>query len=185
MLEEFADERGLPYDYLAKHIRVAESHEPYPGWYAFDYPNYTGTWHTRYRNPRPTGPQDRWRSSKGASTHLYNPTLAGPHTPEIWLCEGEMDTLTLVHLGLHAVGVPGVKAFRKEWKPLFEEGFVIVAFDNDEAGNEAAAKAARAFHPSSAVFQPPTGLDLNDWWVKDPDTMVDVIEEFRTELGMV
>jgi DNA primase len=53
----------------------------------------------------------------------------------VYVCEGCVDTLSAVQLGLPAVGVPGVQAFRDEWIPLFPAGaHVVVAFDDDEAG---------------------------------------------------
>jgi len=189
VLERLSDERGLPEGFLEEHVRTATDQEDYPGWWAFDYPNLTGLWGTRYRNPGGTGP-DRYRSSKGWGTHLYNPTLAGPNTNEVWLAEGEFDTLTLVYLGLRAVGLPGVTekgpTMRKEWKLLFETAFVVVAFDNDQTGQGAAQRAAQVFNPNSAIFtpHPPEGNDLNDWLVHDEAGLRAAILAFRQEHGL-
>ena len=186
-LQNLADERHLPLGFLEEYVRVATEDEAYPGWYAFDYPNLTGTWHTRYRNPHPQGQADRWRSAKGAVSHLYNPTLAGPGSSVVWFAEGEIDTLTLVLHGLGAVGLPGASLaanFRKEWKYLFDTGFVIVAFDNDEAGQAAAGKAAHVFAPRSTILRLPEGMDISDYWISDPDGLKGAIMQVRQENGL-
>ncbi len=188
MLNDFANERGLDPEFLGKYVRTAGEGEPYPGWLAFDYPHLTGKWLTRYRNPVPDAGQ-RWLVEKGSGTHLYNPTLAGPDCTEVWFAEGEMDTLTLVALGLRAVGIPGAslaKSFKKAWKLLFEDAFVVVAFDNDTAGQGAAVRMEAAFAPRSASLKPPLeGQDINDYWRQDPKGLQAAIDSLRKEHGLV
>jgi hypothetical protein len=188
MLNEFADLRGIPREILERYVRIASEDEPYPGWLAFDYPNVTGTWLTRYRNPDANA-NPRWLVETGSETHLYNPTLAGPDAGEIWFAEGEMDTLTLVALGLRAVGLPGASlghSFKRSWKLLYEGAFVIVALDNDEAGQKAANKLLAAFAPNSALFPfPEQGIDINDWWLNDPDGLQAAIHDIRREHKLV
>jgi hypothetical protein len=184
-----ANERHLPTEFLTDHVRVAADDEERPGWWAFDYPNLTGIWQTRYRNPDPDAARsDRWRSQRSAGKRLYNPRLVGPNVSEVWLCEGEIDTLTLVYLGCNAVGIPGVdeggKSFAKHWKLLFDTAFVIVAFDGDDVGQAAAVKAARTFDPDSAILTPPDGMDISEWWVADPEGLQDAIESIRKDCGL-
>ncbi len=187
-LDEFAKQRGLSRNMLANYgVRIAGPNEYLPGWVAFDYPHLTGIWHTRFRNPEANDGR-RWMVEPGTGTHLYNPTLAGPDASEIWFTEGEVDTLTLAALGLRAIGLPGAalgSSFRREWKFLFDGAFIVVAFDNDEAGQEAAKKVKHAFEPQSALFLPPEGMDINDWWLDDPDGLRQAIYEFRLEHKLV
>lgn len=60
---------------------------------------------------------------------------------EVWICEGVIDTLSAIKLGLPAVGVPGVHGFRDAWFNRFSNfPKVVIAFDNDQPGQEAAMK---------------------------------------------
>lgn len=150
----------------------------------------SGVWHTRYRNPDPEADHtQRWRSAKDSDTHLYNPTLAGPGSSEVWLVEGEFDALTLILCGIPGVvAIPGTshtERFKREWKLLFDSAFVVVMFDNDQAGNDAASVAARAFAPRSAILQPPEGMDVNEYWLADPEGMQAAIAAVREENGLV
>lgn len=52
----------------------------------------------------------------------------------VYLCEGVIDTLTLLGRNFNAVGIPGVSSFKAEWAPLFRNKNVVVCFDKDEAG---------------------------------------------------
>jgi len=56
----------------------------------------------------------------------------------IIICEGVIDTLTLVEHNYPAIGVIGVKGFKKEWFKLLNNCNVKVAFDADVAGQQAA-----------------------------------------------
>jgi DNA primase len=64
----------------------------------------------------------------------------------VYVCEGGIDTLSLLELGLVAVGIPGAKSFRPEWCELFADvADVVLALDNDKAGHEGAAVIAGHF----------------------------------------
>ena len=88
----------------------------------------------------------------------------------VYLCEGPIDTLTLVEKGFAAVGVPGVAHMKKEWIPLFTNKRVIVCFDNDEAGRTASAKIVEEFTAQGIDAKPLTSLpsftDINDWFTR-------------------
>jgi DNA primase len=56
----------------------------------------------------------------------------------VYLCEGVVDTLTLLCRNISAVGIPGVSSFKTEWVPLFKGKNVIISFDKDEAGRNGA-----------------------------------------------
>jgi len=64
----------------------------------------------------------------------------------VYICEGAIDTLSLIELGFAAIGIPGARSFRPEWVELFDDvGQVVVALDNDAAGHEGAATIANYF----------------------------------------
>lgn len=57
------------------------------------------------------------------------------HHKEIYIFEGEMDTLLAIHLGLNALTVTaGAQGWRKEFTPYFKDKIVYVCMDNDPAG---------------------------------------------------
>jgi len=87
------------------------------------------------------------------------------------LCEGETDTLTALAAGLPAVGVPGVGhaqgSFSKAFGMLYEDARrIVVAFDNDEAGEKAAHVLQVRFPQARRLAFPGGVTDLNDWWLR-------------------
>lgn len=108
----------------------------------------------------------RWKTSTGAIglyriQHLESDGLEG-----VVLCEGASDTIT-ASLALDgfptwvAVGVAGAGNYRKEWNLLLDGLRVVVAFDNDTAGDKGAIKVANELG-RSLVRKRPTLKDLTD-----------------------
>lgn len=55
----------------------------------------------------------------------------------VFICEGVTDVLSLLQLGFPAtIGVPGVHSFKMSWLSEIRAKKVIVAFDNDRAGEQ-------------------------------------------------
>jgi hypothetical protein len=99
----------------------------------------------------------------------YNSRLLNGEPGQIYLCEGVIDTLTLIEQGFPAVGVPGAANFKPAWAALFRNKSVHVAFDPDAPGESGAAKAIeklQAHGIEARRLTPPTGMDLNDWFRK-------------------
>lgn len=97
----------------------------------------------------------------------YNSRLLDGEPGQIYLCEGVIDTLTLLEQGFPAVGVPGAANFKAAWAPLFRNKSVHVAFDPDAPGESGAAKAIErltAMGIEARRLSPPAGMDLNDWF---------------------
>ena len=157
--------------------RISEEDQDCPGWIAIPFPHLTGIWYERYRNPGPP-PYDQYNpkywAKPGSQVHLYNPLRLGPNTDVVIFTEGEIDCLVLVHLGYPAIGIPGAslaEKFHGSWQLLFSDVHVIPAFDSDPAGQTASAKIQDAFAPRSHILAVPTGLDINDWYLTDPDAL--------------
>lgn len=110
-------------------------------------------------------------SLRGTIPCPYNAKLLDGKPGLVYLCEGPIDTLTLIERGIPAVGVPGVSHLKLEWVPLFAEKTVIVCFDNDEAGRTASEKVIQAFSDggisASALKALPDGSDINDWFAQN------------------
>lgn len=66
---------------------------------------------------------------------------------EIFICEGETDTLSAQSNGLFAVGIPGANAFRQSWCKYFQNLNVCIAFDADEAGQTALKELIEQLNP--------------------------------------
>lgn len=99
----------------------------------------------------------------------YNVRLLDEAPGHVYLCEGVIDTLTLLEQGFPAVGVPGAANFKPAWAPLFRNKTVHVAFDPDAPGEAGAARAIDLLHAEDVEakrFTPPKGMDLNDWFRK-------------------
>ena len=177
-LEGFADKRGLPLDFLATMgLHIAPDDGERPGWIAIPYPHLTGIWYMRYRNPG-DGPYDQFNpkywAKPGSQVHLYNPQRLGPNADAVIFTEGEIDCLVLTHLDYPAIGIPGAslaEKFHGSWQLLFDDTHVIPAFDSDPAGQTASAKIQGAFAPRSHILALPQGLDINDWYLTDPDAL--------------
>ena len=183
-LEKFAEQRGIPVEFLGKMgLHIAPSDNEMPGWIAIPFPNLTGIWHKRYRNPS-TKKGRKYHQAAGTDVHLYNPLKLGPNADLVIFTEGELDCLVLAHLGYPAIGIPGTSSsterFRKHWKLLYQSARVIIAFDNDTAGQESAHKFADLLDTAGIdnrlVTPPREGWDINDWFLADRDGLTRVFD---------
>jgi len=109
----------------------------------------------------------KWLTSAGASVPLYNiQALEADELEGVVLCEGPADTIT-ASLALEdypswvAVGIAGAGNFRQEWRNLLEGLSVVVAFDNDEAGNRGAISVADTL-ARPVIRKRPQAHDITD-----------------------
>ncbi|HHX15470.1 MAG TPA: hypothetical protein GX724_04855 [Fibrobacter sp.] len=113
---------------------------------------------------------------KGEIPYPYNKVLLDKKPGWVFLCEGVVDTLTLIARQMDAVGVPGVKSFKPEWVRLFEEKKVVLCFDQDNPGREAS-EYVQALFQKAGIYSVPLGhgiederfkmkegQDINDWF---------------------
>ncbi|MDQ3002787.1 MAG: CHC2 zinc finger domain-containing protein, partial [Fibrobacterota bacterium] len=109
----------------------------------------------------PRGPAPKELSMSGHIPLPYNCRLLNGEPGQIYLCEGVIDTLTLLEQGFPSVGVPGAANFKPAWAALFRNKTVHVAFDPDAPGESGAAKTIEklAAHGIEARrLAPPTGM---------------------------
>jgi len=91
------------------------------------------------------------------------------NAPVVYLCEGVIDTLTLVEQGFPAVGVPGAGNFKKEWVSYFEGKRIFSVFDGDSAGrsgNERIKEMMAQHNIPFSVIPIPNGKDINDLFTR-------------------
>ena len=97
---------------------------------------------------------------EGMARNIYNVLDLKQDSPFICVAEGELDALTLSICGMPAIGLPGVKQWKKHFSRCLEDFDAIFAFgDGDDAGGKFSsflAKEARA-RPISM----PKGMDCN------------------------
>lgn len=146
-------------------------HEMQTGWLSIPYITASGSC-VGFKFRRVDDGKPKYGSPTGQKAHLYNVSDITLQSPYIVVCEGELDAvITSGVLGIPAVGVPGVAA----WKPHFPKLFggyetVYVVGDNDikedgsNPGAEFAKRVANEVMNSVIVTLPP-GMDINDYYL--------------------
>ena len=85
----------------------------------------------------------------------------------LYICEGLIDTLSAVQLGMPAIGPPGANSFSEHWLELIPKSTRIrVLFDRDKAGEDAAIQLRsqfRRFGFKADALVVPIGKDVNDF----------------------
>ncbi len=143
-------------------------HEMYEGWLSIPYITASGSC-VGFKFRRLDDGKPKYGSPTGQKAHLYNVCDITLQSPYIVVCEGELDAVvTSGMLGIPAVGVPGVAA----WKPHFAKmmngyGQVLVIGDNDikEDGSNPGAEFSRRVASeviNATICVLPPGMDLND-----------------------
>jgi DNA primase len=83
----------------------------------------------------------------------------------VYLCEGAIDTLTLIENGFPAAGAPGAMSFKPEWLSFFRGKRVFSVLDNDKAGRAGNRRLKAIFAKAGipfSVIDIPEGRDIND-----------------------
>lgn len=113
---------------------------------------------------------------KGEIPYPYNKVILNQQPGWVFLCEGVVDTLTMISRNMEAVGIPGVKSFKPEWVSLFAQKKVVLCFDQDGPGREATELVQNLFQRAqiqTALFgrgiedehlKLKEGQDINDWF---------------------
>ena len=112
----------------------------------------------------------RWLGAKDTPLPLYNlQALDSDEITTVIICEGAADTITAhlatAHLDAYAcVGVAGAMSWREEWSQFFGGLRVVVATDNDTAGEKLLEKICNSLGGVALelVAACPIGKDLSD-----------------------
>lgn len=104
---------------------------------------------------------------QGAIPFPYNKEALDGKPGAVYLCEGAIDTLTLLSRKFSAVGIPGVNSFKPEWASFFANKKVILCLDNDAAGRAGAARISAMLQgqglETDSLGLLPEGEDINSW----------------------
>ena len=131
-------------------------------------PHENGEWVATYwqdRGSRKAFP--KWLSPPQSTPILFNlQSLQSPQLEAVVICEGAADAIT-ASLALEGcnlvgiVGVPGASAWQPMWAQLFRGLRVVVAADDDEAGQQLEQRISQSLTTAPAFYRPSHG-DLTD-----------------------
>ena len=149
----------------------APGHEHHAGWLSIPYITALDLC-VGFKFRRLDEGKPKYGSPTGQKSHLYNVQDILKLAPRIVVCEGELDTVIVSGvLGLPAVGVPGVAA----WKPHFSNllnGYdvVYIVGDNDvkEDGTNPGAEFSRRVASevmNGTIVQLPPNMDITDYYL--------------------
>ena len=175
---EFLEGRGISEEVAARYslgtvFEAEPGHEHHTGWLSIPYMTALGLC-VGFKFRRLDDVKPKYGSPTGQKAHLYNvPDLLAP-AASIVVCEGELDTVIVSGvLGMPAVGVPGVAA----WKPHFSKLFtgydtVYIVGDNDvkEDGTNPGAEFSKRVAQeviNGQIVQLPAGMDVNDFYLSN------------------
>lgn len=139
-------------------------HEGYTGRLVIPYLDPVGVVTLRFRCVRDHVCKDegcpKYLGLASAEARLYNVLDFKKDVPAIYICEGEIDTLSLSMCGYAAIGMPGVKAWKKWFTPPFKEYTqVFCVADGDKAGRGLGTFLANEV--DARPIHPPEGRDIN------------------------
>jgi DNA primase len=170
------EERGISELVAAKFqlgsvVDPLNGHEQHAGWISIPYITALGHC-VGFKFRRLDGGLPKYGSPTGQKAHLYNVSDVTAMSKHIVVCEGELDTVIVSGvLGIPAVGVPGVQA----WKPHFSRllaGYdtVFIVGDNDvkEDGSNPGADFSKRVHQevlNGVIVSLPPNMDINDYYL--------------------
>ena len=119
----------------------------------------------------PSKKESKYHNVSTALTYAYNHDVLLTETDTVYICEGAMDVLSMYELGYKSViGLPGVNNFHANWLQDFKCKKVVLALDNDRAGQEGALKLTKMFSERGIIverFQLAAEFkDVNDYLCK-------------------
>ena len=170
------DARGISEVVAAKYqigtiTEPINGHEIYQGWISIPYITAGGSC-VGFKFRRLDEGKPKYGSPTGQKAHLYNVSDITIMKPYIVVCEGELDTVIVSGvLGIPAVGVPGVAAWKSHFPKLFggyETVYVVgdndVKEDGSNPGAEFSKRVANEVMNSTIVTLPPN-MDINDYYL--------------------
>ena len=169
---------------LGSIVLPVAGHENYKGWLSIPYMTVMGHC-VGFKFRRLDEGKPRYGAPLGQKGHLYNVSDIILSSEYIAICEGELDTIVAsAILGMPAVGVPGVQAWKAHFNRMFTGyGRVYVIGDNDlkDDGTNPGAEFSRMVAQeigNATIVSLPAGMDLNDLYLAKG------IEETKRTIGV-
>jgi len=131
-------------------------------------PDLDGNWIASYWQDRSTDNSGiKWKSTKNGTSTLYNlQSLERENLHTVVICEGPADTISASvalrdYDGIAIIGVPGAQAWRPEYAHLLQGLKIVVAADNDAAGQTLESAICRSVNHAVVIARPADG-DITD-----------------------
>lgn len=171
---DYLDERGLSVEFADSEL-LGYVDDPLPGQEMFrgrlsiPYVTRAGVVNLKFRRIGESGEgkeSPKYLNLPGFETNLYHVESFFEQSNFMCVAEGELDTLSLVSIGLPAVGVPGVSSWKSYYRRCFEDWPVIYGFcDGDQPGHDFGKFLAKEVK-ARPIHMPP-GEDVNSMLVKE------------------
>lgn len=168
-VEDYLESRGLSPEF-ANGERLGYVEDPLPGQEQFrgrlsiPYITRAGVVNLKFRRLEETG-TPKYLNLSGFETNLYHVESFFSGSEFMCVAEGEIDALSLSSIGLPAIGVPGVKAWKPFYRRCFDDYPIVYVFcDGDEPGKDFG-----SFLASEIKARPihmPAGEDVNSCLVE-------------------
>jgi DNA primase len=132
-------DRGLSKE-TAEYFRLGAVRDPLPTEQSYrnrlsiPYQTKSGIVSLRFRVLPPKESDSKYLGYSGISAKKLFNTLDLYTDKPVYICEGEVDTMTAHQVGLNAVGVAGVSNWDPNWWRIFVNRKVFVLADNDDNG---------------------------------------------------
>lgn len=152
-------------------------HEAYRGRVSIPYITPSGVVSLRFRSIG--GGKPKYLGMAGLSAKKIFNTRDLYTTQPIFICEGEVDTISAHQCGFRSVGVAGVSNWEKRWWRIFRNRTVIVLADNDDngQGEGLAHEIGQTIQDCQTVMMP-SGHDVNSFFVAEgKDALTQYINE--------
>lgn len=172
----FLKDRGISEDIARQyHLGTVKDpsagHECFRNWLSIPYITVLG-YCVGFKFRRLSNDKPKYGSPLGQKNHLYNVSDIILPSEYIAVCEGELDTIVCsAILGLPAVGVPGVAAWKEHFNRMLQGyGKIFVIGDNDirEDGTNPGAEFSRRVAQeviNATIVSLPAGMDLNELYL--------------------
>lgn len=178
VLDYLVADRGLSVAVLNEHKIGVETNRDGAKWIVYPYLDANGACtFVKYRKVPPCDKNDRFRALRGRETPLFNEKALKPSMDILLLCEGEVDTLTLLSQGIEpVVGLPGAGMKKATWIDRFDQlapKDIVLIYDTDKPGQEAARdmasrigieKVRNLVLPPFETVDGNPGKDVNEWF---------------------
>ena len=126
--------------------------------------------------------------ARGVSLPMFGSDNVRTRKDDVYICEGETDTMYLDQLGYPVAGIPGADTFKDEWATWFENARrVFIVLDADDAGYKGAEKIKQIIGTRARMIELPVpedkkSTDIQEYFTRDGYTIKDfenLIEEHR------
>jgi DNA primase len=166
--EKYLEARGITkeaqnYFHLGFVNQSEPSDEQYRGRVSIPYILPGGVVGIKYRAIDDSEP--KYMSSSGFyAKRVYAPIFLTPKHRKVYVCEGEIDAITLAQFSIPAVALPGVDTWEPRMYRMFRNRFIVVLADGDDdgQGQKFASKILTAVDESATILM--EGHDVNSYY---------------------